>query len=236
MGRTWIAAALALGAFAVPARSQNLLTNPDFDNAAQLSGWTEASGKTWSSDDSAGSASSGSVQVPNALSSPSSVLMRQCVPATAGESFDASSEIRVAAGQSAGSVRFNVVFWKVADCIGDDTDATALFSSPEAPTTGDWSLVSASGIAPALSLAGEIQLSVSKSATGGSLIAYFDHVFLPEPRAATAALAALAALGALGRRSWRQSPPNACASSAACCRRCTRSEPPAGAAALGRPA
>lgn len=200
MTHLWIAAALAAGSFALPARAQNLLTNPDFDDALQLSGWNEL--KTWSPDDFADDLASGSVRILNAAAGSNVALMRQCVPAAPDTSFDASAEIRAAAGQSAGVVRFTVVFWAVADCLGTtDLDAVGFFPGPDAPKTGDWEPVSSTGVvAPALTQSAEIQLVVSKTVAGGSLDAYFDHVFLPEPAQALAAAAAMASLGALERR------------------------------------
>ena len=200
MKRSWIAVALAVGAIASPARSQNLLVNPDFDDADQLSGWAETGGKTWSSDDFAGDPSSGSVQIPNSFAPAGSVLMRQCVPATAGQSLHASAEVRVAPGQSAGSVFFALAFWDTVDCSGTESNAVGFFPGPAAPITGDWSPVASTIVAPALTQGAEIELTVVKGA-GGSLTAFFDHVFLPEPDAALAPVAALAALCALGR--WR---------------------------------
>lgn len=199
--RIWIGAALAAGMLAEPARAQNLLTNPDFDNALQLSGWTEQ--KTWSTDDFADDLASGSVEIDNTSAGNNTILMRQCVPAAPGESFDVSAEIRAASGQSAGAVHFAVVFWLVADCLAtSDFDAVGFVPGPDAQETGDWESVSLTGVvAPALTQSAEIQLLVAKTAAGGSLDAHFDHVFLPEPTLALAAAAALASLGALERRS-----------------------------------
>jgi hypothetical protein len=200
MKRSWIAAALAVGAIASPARSQNLLANPDFDAAQQLAGWVETG--TWSSDDFAGDPSSGSVRVGTNSPVATTVLLRQCVGAAAGAAFDFSAEVRVDSGQSAGSARLAVAFWDTPDCSGTESDAVGYFQSPAAPTIGDWSPVTSSSVvAPALTQSAEMELVVSKGVAGGSLAASFDHVFLPEPDAALAPIAALAALCALGR--WR---------------------------------
>ena len=199
MNRSWIAAALAVGAIASPARSQNLLANPDFDTAQQLAGWLETG--TWSSDDFAGDPSSGSVRVATSSPVATTVLLRQCVGAASGASFDFSAEVRVASGQSPGSARLAVAFWDTPDCSGTESDAVGYFQSSAAPTTGDWSPVASSAVAPALTQSALMELAVSKGVAGGSLAAYFDHVSLPEPGAALAPAAALAVLCALAR--WR---------------------------------
>ncbi len=193
MTRLWIALFVALAASA-PARAVNLLVNPDFDS--DLSGWTEAG--AWSADDFAGDPGSGSLRLLDSLAS-NTVLARQCVsPATTGERFNASAQARVAPGQSAGAVRFAVVFWDTIDCSApSDTDAVGYNQSASAPATGTWVDLGLFDLAaPALTQAVELQLVISTGSGGGSLEGYYDHVFLPEPGTRLSAASALAVLAA----------------------------------------
>jgi hypothetical protein len=196
MMRLGIALVLAMAAAALPARAENRLANPEFDDALQLDGWHETG--VWATADYLDSPTSGSVRVVNALPTGTTVLARQCVaPVNPGYTVDGSVYARATAGQSAGSVLFAVVFWRVADCIAvTDEDAVGYFASPQAPQTGAWVPLSLSDLsAPPLTQAAEIQLIVSTSA-GGSLAADFDHAFLPEPDSVLSASAALLALAA----------------------------------------
>ena len=197
MTRLWIALSVALAASALPARAGNRLVNSDF--GSDLSGWDEAG--AWSSADFAGELESGSLRLADTIAS-DTVLARQCVsPASPGSVFDASTRVRVAPGQSAGAVRFAVVFWDTIDCSAPtDNDAVGYNLSSAAPATGTWALLALTDLsAPALTQAVEMQLLVTLGGGGGSLEGFFDHVFLPEPGSVLSATWALVGLAALAR-------------------------------------
>src|SRR5678815_4717384 len=94
MMRLGIALVLAVAAFALPARAQNQLANPEFDDVLQLDGWHEAG--SWVTDDFLDSPTSGAVHVLNASAGANTALARQCVsPTNPGFTFDASVYARV---------------------------------------------------------------------------------------------------------------------------------------------
>lgn len=122
MVRLTIAAALVL-LIAGPAFTQNLLTNPGFDDANQLAGWTCNTihgDLTWSSEDRSGSTTSGSMQHDlSAAGNNLDLSCSQCVPITELTDYVASmwyfwpDDADVAQD---GSARITTVFYADAGC------------------------------------------------------------------------------------------------------------------------
>jgi len=79
---------------ALPVAAQNLLVNPGFDNVDQLNGWTCSTANgiaSWSPEDRAGSATSGSMQHDVTATSNNRYLWcSQCVPVDEFEAYIAS--------------------------------------------------------------------------------------------------------------------------------------------------
>ncbi len=163
---------------AAPAGAANLLSNPHF--ATSLAGWEVVSTDVgWSSTDVAGSASSGSVRAVNDAvnGSFSGVVLRQCVPVTAGTSYDVGFQAQLPAGQdrsgSAGGVFY---FYASPGC--DFASVLMGGGSLAAITTaGTWEGTMETFTAPAGSRSAFLMFTVAKSEAGGELAAHFDDAF-----------------------------------------------------------
>lgn len=83
MARTLLLVAVLLGAGA--ARAQNLLSNGDFAN--DISGWENASGYSWSTEDRNADLQSGSVEIPISSSPSVFVQMWSCFSAAEGVEY-----------------------------------------------------------------------------------------------------------------------------------------------------
>lgn len=108
---------------ALPLTAQNLLVNPGFDNADQLTGWTCTTGyglATWSPFDRLGSGISGSMQTDlSETTTNKAITCIQCVPVTELNSYVASTWLNWpddADVNQDGSSRIRVGFFSDAGC------------------------------------------------------------------------------------------------------------------------
>ncbi len=194
--------ALALGLWtAPPVSAQNLLVNPNFDNALGVSGWLETG--TWSPDDWQENPGSGSLQITNSFPGSAVILARQCVPIVAGNAYQVEGRVRAAPGQFAGSTdaALTVGWWTSSNCTSEgnvlDTALVGIASE-----TGAWERIGPKTlVAPAGATGANVRLQVLKGDGSGSFTANFDAISLPEPSDASSALAALAMIMSL--RHWR---------------------------------
>lgn len=191
------ALALALST-APPVSAQNLVVNPNFDNALGISAWLETG--TWSPDDWEGSPGSGSLQITNSFSSSAVLLARQCVQIVAGNTYQVEGRVRAAPGQFEGSTdaALTIGWWTSSNCASGNTLGTVLVGI--ASETGAWERIGPTTVvAPAGAAGANVRLQVLKGDGSGSFTANFDAVSLPEPSEAPAALVAIAVITSLRR-------------------------------------
>ncbi len=193
--------AFALGLWtAPPVLAQNLIVNPNFDDALGISGWLETG--TWSPDDWQGNPGSGSLQITNSFSGSAVLLARQCVPIVAGNSYRVEGRVRAAPGQFAGSTdaALTIGWWTSSNCASGNSPETVLVGI--ASETGGWERIGPKTVvAPAGAAGANVRLQVLKGDGSGSFTANFDAISLPEPSEAPTALVAIAVI--MGLRRWQ---------------------------------
>jgi hypothetical protein len=197
---TTLLGVLALGlGIPTPVSAQNLVVNPDFDDALQRSSWLETG--DWSSDDWQDDPGSGSLQITNSFSSSVVLLARQCVPIVAGRAYQVEGRVRAAPDQFVGSTgaALSVGWWTASDCSSGTSLGTMLVGV--ASETGDWERIGPTNIvAPSGATGANVRLQVLKGEGSGSFSASFDAISLPESSALSSGLVAITALASLRRR------------------------------------
>jgi hypothetical protein len=177
MKRHLVAAAAAAAVLALvprPAAAQNLLANPGFDQ--NLSGWfTGNFDPQRSSLDANGSAHSGSAQANVAGGTPfGGTALHQCVPITAGTTYDFSFKVRMAdpVGRLVGILQF----FPNAGCNGASLSGNSFTSQIGKPNS--WHTVHFALTAPAGAVRASVQLSATND-LGPQTILYDDVYFGP---------------------------------------------------------
>lgn len=198
--RIWLAAVLVGALACLDAGAQNLLVNPEFDDADGRAGWLETG--VWSTEDRLADPASGSLQITNAFTESVVLLARQCVPVEEGARYDFGGFVHAASGQFAGptTAAISVAWWSQPACYaGVVVGSSALIGA--AAQTGDWEEIGPTSVtAPPGAAGADVRLQVLKGAGAGSFTAFFDGIFVPEPSTAGGALAASATLLAIARR------------------------------------
>jgi hypothetical protein len=170
---TVVVALLALSVASAPgaAASTNLLTNPEFDT--NTSGWQGP----WIPTDASGNPHSGAVRI---VGSPGfGTYVSQCAPAAAGASYVAGGSAWIDSGLGAGDfAEVSLGFYASTDCTG----STLAFGGPAlTSTTGSWTALALTAVAPALARSARVFLALNNSAASpGDLVVLFDHAFLRE--------------------------------------------------------
>lgn len=174
-----LALLLPLSLLAAPARAENLLPNSGFDSS--LAPWiTSGSQAIWTSDDAAGSATSGSIQSVNDLPVGGTVgistAFSPCVPVAPGV-HDAIADYRLPTGQGVtGRASVGFRWYSDAACTAlvgaSDTDGLKTEDS-----TGAWTRVSDTITVTegAAYITGELSLVRDQP---GSITAHYDNVLL----------------------------------------------------------
>lgn len=164
-------AALALAvASAAGAADGNLLANGDFSQQNQLAGWSCLSG-TWSSDDAASSASSGSVWVQNAFTSPGQ-CRSSCIPVRPGAAYTISGQSRVLFGNP-------VISFTCEESVNDQcTSIVHTLPGPTMSAVYAWNSTpaSASGLLGSATVALQCTAKLG-SQDAGSIWGHFDNLF-----------------------------------------------------------
>jgi hypothetical protein len=164
--------------FASAVNAQNLVANGSFD--ATVNGWTPLDsvnvGLSWSSDDAAGSASSGSLVADNSSSAPLDSGFAQCVSGLSGGTvYSFGVKMRIPSSNPAGSSSLQVQWNDAVNCTGNFLRAEIM----ESGIRDSWSSVSGSIAAPPGTQSALIFGQVDKTASGaGTYQTSFDDIFL----------------------------------------------------------
>jgi hypothetical protein len=180
------------------ATAQNLAENGEFD--VDIAGWDPATSAAWLDEDWQEDPESGSLRIVNASSTPTSILVAQCIPVEGGQPLVFEGAFRGALdGEATGRIRIGVSWRAAADCDSGSTILPYVFAvTVDAPA--DWTFASSEEfVAPAEAVAASVQLLATKTSEAGTLTADFDAIFVPEPGAGSAAMFAAFALAALRR-------------------------------------
>ena len=163
---------------AAAALAQNLVADGGF--ASSLEAWhhdiVDAGASAWSSQDSAGSPSSGSAS----LTSTSAVggvlvtLLTQCVPVIAGASYTLAADVRFTEGETTTGWAETVVYWTPGPVCQGYISGSALLT--ETATRGTWTADSDTFTAPAGATSALVQVGIDKIEAGGTLSALVDNV------------------------------------------------------------
>jgi hypothetical protein len=168
----FVCLALLLGARSVSA--QNLLTNPDFNT--DLSGWSTF-GAVF--DGTAGSPSPGSAQFGGSIATTNSTIfvsLTQCVSVVAGNSYDASGQLRLSSAPSGGTAFVAVAWYTGASCTSPvQTDGGNGVSGAAFQKSGG------SFVAPAGAVSANFTVWIATSTTPGSFTGNLDDAFLGTP-------------------------------------------------------
>lgn len=167
---------------AAPAAAANLIANAAFDE--NISSWDLRSpppqvSRAWSPISVEGAADSGSARVTNLSTTAGSGLapLSQCVPVTAGATYEFSGHALVPSGQArSGRARFYTIWHGEPGCAGDGFGQGG--PGFEVAAIGAWTLATASDEAPLGAVSVAVYLGVGKDQAGGSLFAHFDDVVL----------------------------------------------------------
>lgn len=202
--RVAIVIGASLLAFTDAAQGQNRVENGDFDTS--LAGWYWAPSfveDSWSPMDAGASPASGSARQENSNDDGIKAGgIGQCVPATAGESYQVGGSVYVPSGQSADGLAGIHWQWKASlDCSGASIGGL-LGTDGEAAGFDEWYHWHSDFVsAPVGTQSILLDLISRKNDATGTFVAYWDDIFvIPEPAAALLQGAALGALAALGRR------------------------------------
>ena len=160
----------------------NLLINGDFAKTSQLSGWTSCSSASWSSDDAAGLAASGSLELSaSSIYDPHTMTFilgtascaSGCLPVRPGAAYLLGGQSRLAYGTVMPG--FNCVAYPTPDCTG----AGDTLSSPAMSTASSWDAVAsdASGTLSNAIRSVRCWPSATGVAEAGAGIAHIDNLF-----------------------------------------------------------
>jgi hypothetical protein len=162
------------------AAAQNLLTNPDFDDALQLTGW-QAAGSSWDTQDWLAQGDSGSITQTNSIPSNATITIgRQCVEISDPSlTFLLSGFILIPTGQSApGQSKLGAVWYGSPAC-----EESSFISGAETPgvlETDAWLESSMSLTLPPEAQSLKVSLYLYKITAEGSTQVWFDHVYFGE--------------------------------------------------------
>lgn len=173
-----ICSALLLGLTLSVNAQENLLENPGFDT--DFSGWGQYPGRIgdWSSEDADGSGSSGSALLGNEGTSDGVVplVLHQCIAVEAGETYDFGGDVRVPAGQPAGTAAYIFAYpFTNSSCAGN----LGIFENTTGAADGSWSSASSS-ITPGAGVEA-ILFAIGVFKPNGETAdaeAYFDNLYL----------------------------------------------------------
>jgi hypothetical protein len=166
--------AIAGGAACLCPSAANLLPEPGFDT--DVSAWEQNGGADWSSTDATSCTRSGSLEVMvDPLGGSQSVMNAQCVPVTAGQTYDFGARVLLPMSDPSTGASIGVEWIEFADCHGSFT----MTAGPTADTSraGSWQSLSGSAVAPATAAAAYLTLQVT-APQGTSSSALFDDVSL----------------------------------------------------------
>jgi hypothetical protein len=169
-------ASAALLLVATPVAATNLLTNPGF--ASDLSGWSLGVNfvtAAWQPLDATGQSDSGSASVTIAAPGITNGL-QQCVPVTAGTSYDFGARIELPPGQPDATASAVLVWYTGPSCTGGTVGGEP--STPAVATGGSAFVgVSATAVAPSGALSATVVLVVGDPPSLSSAVAYFDDAY-----------------------------------------------------------
>jgi hypothetical protein len=186
-GRCALHAVLLGCALAVPLRlsaQTNLLTNPTFDT--DVNGWTAGGcvtlGLSTANADVMHPAGSALVTRLLCASIASPYVAYQCVPVTAGNTYDAAGDLFIAAGNSGSLGAVVTEYWDGADCTGTSLQ---IVGPGSIPPKGQWVHTSTLSFAPfaALSASVEMRLTITgpPEGSGPDTVQFDDMRFARVP-------------------------------------------------------
>lgn len=197
------------------AHAANLVPNGTFD--VDVAGWQTSNSVPGGrvdlfhdpGEDRANPSVSGAGRVENTSVDPFSTIgtfpiMSVCFPIAANADYELGGSVRFPASQATtGEAWLTAFTFSDSDCQTTGVGLVATSTVPE--STLDWTDLGAPGTTPADARAARAWLMLKKIEAGGTLVAYFDDVFLaPEPAGKPGALVALATLAALRVRRPRR--------------------------------
>lgn len=189
---------------AVPGGS--LIENGSFD--VDLAGWVNVGPVAyWSTDDADMDPSSGSAWMRNeSLTAGDNKFLRQCVPISAPGRYDAGVETAFSGNQQrTGRVWFSLAFWDQPDCFSGNV--VGFVPSEDAAPSSLYEPLMLLGVeAPPGAQGVALQLTLTKTESGGVFEAYLDNAFLPEPAAGTSGGLAVVVVALLRRARQRREP------------------------------
>jgi hypothetical protein len=170
-------AAVVWLAAATPVAAANLLTNPGFDHS--LAGWLLffPDNVEWSPADAAGDGASGSARARNddPMAATAREPLIQCVPVTAGASYEAGLSALVPAGQDREGTVFGIIyFYSQPGCVGV-AGSTVL---PQISPVGSWASLDHHFTVPPGVVSAGFRVLVFKQQAAGELVAHIDDTFL----------------------------------------------------------
>ena len=193
----------AYGIKSVRLSSRSLLSNAHFDDAQQLTGWSNVANSTWSPFDVVNALGSGSVVLTNSGPAGLATEMRACAAVRGGEGYRLLTEYKVDVVPGASAQARLALEWFDGPTCNLLTDAS-LGTEPEHLSAVDssWAQLTARLIAPPGAAGALVLLRNHKTigATGVPIHLSFDDVMLvPEPESAALAMAAFLAVAFLRR-------------------------------------
>ena len=160
--------------------AQNLLTNPDFDDTPQLTGWY-APGSSWDVLDWQNQGNSGSITQANSIpSTATTIIGHQCVEISdPGLTFKLSGFILIPTGQSApGRSKLGASWYGAPAC--DDSSIINGANTPNVVETDVWLESSMPLSLPPETQSVQVSLYLYKTTTEGVVQAWFDHIYFGE--------------------------------------------------------
>ncbi len=165
------------------ASASNLVLGGGFDGGPDLAQWSNVGSHAMvASEDALGDPNSGSLELTHSSAAVSGVLIYQCVPVTAGETYTYGAQAKLGSQQVAvGDMRIQLSWWASSNCLSNSIGLA--FPTIQSGPTGDWESLQESGVAPQTAVAARIDLSMWKlqGTAQDSLAGLFDNAFVEVP-------------------------------------------------------
>jgi hypothetical protein len=175
--RLAVITALMVGFHPLGTAAQNLLTNPDFDDTQQLTGWTFGA-SSWDVLDWLNQGDSGSITQANSIPSPSTITIgRQCVEISdPGMAFRLSGFILNPTAQTApAQSQLGATWFGAPGC--EESSYIGGAETPSVLETDVWLESSMSLTLPPEAQSVKVSLYLYKTTGAGITQSWFDHIF-----------------------------------------------------------
>lgn len=178
--------------------AQNLVSNGDFDT--DVSGWANAFGTVWSTEDRDGDPQSGSAEIPITSAPQVYSQMWSCFPAQEAVAYSYGASFFLPTGGTPGVQADVFVQWygnPTCDFSGGTVGSSQTLASE---ADGIWVDLQGTDVSPAGTQSGLMRVGYATPATGtsGSEVIRYDQVFVPEPSSPLLLLSGVLLLWRLG--------------------------------------